>query len=737
MNEIDVYSYCPGGTGNKIKFCCANRLEDFKKIYRFMEASQFAACLKYIDGLLEKDPDRPCLLALRCGVLDAMPQKMDEYRETANRFYTLHPNNPIALVESAYTYMLSEYTRITSELETSPQKQTPEDTGSLQEKFRQLAVEVTRRLEKAFEDSNTVLYEQVLDKIGTFAESLLGMGFFEAATAWNTLLISLGPQSPYSQNAARMMQKFYMETSLPLCLRVGLSLRNAPADADWRAEFDAAVSVALQLHWTDAEKRFLKLAERPAVAACASLWYNLATLSEWHCDMNQACEYWAKCSECSDISFYDALAARVRIHFLNRFPLGDAIDVYTIRYSLKETDEVQKLLLSNPIFQQIRLTDRTDPAVLGVFELLDSPKLTTLEGLDADDIPVVTGLAFLRGRQTDREPVLEILNVLRSGVDYVREELDTLLKNSLASEPEVQPMRKISVSVDSIVRRIGIPRGTNVSQIQEIRDAHFRNVLLNHWIHFPLGVLGRKSVENAAKDPANRLPIEGVLAYLQYFVKREGLSTAPLAELREKLGLPPYPEVSAEEAGELSPLFYHELKADGLSEEALERILLKATLYSVQDLPEAFLENVAQNTTVNDLFRIRVMVLLIQRNVGTEKAEQWLREGRELCVRKNLPDDKFDIQEIQNAIVTGRLERVFRIIKHIRQDHKDNRELQEYIAGLEGYLYNLMQQTQGQAPTADTPPAQQTAPSGLWTPDQPQNNASPKAGGASGLWLPD
>ena len=99
---MDAYSLCPGGTGKKIKFCCGDFLPELQKIDRMVEGEQYLACLKHIDHLLEQEPgrDRACLLATKCELLHATDQP-EAARKTAAAFLAKHPDNQIALAESA------------------------------------------------------------------------------------------------------------------------------------------------------------------------------------------------------------------------------------------------------------------------------------------------------------------------------------------------------------------------------------------------------------------------------------------------------------------------------------------------------------------------------------------------------------------------------------------------------------------------------------------------------------
>ena len=62
---IDTYAPCPGGTGKKIKFCCADLVGDLEQLDTLVEGDQISAALDQVKRLEEKHPGRACLMATR------------------------------------------------------------------------------------------------------------------------------------------------------------------------------------------------------------------------------------------------------------------------------------------------------------------------------------------------------------------------------------------------------------------------------------------------------------------------------------------------------------------------------------------------------------------------------------------------------------------------------------------------------------------------------------------------
>ncbi len=98
--SIDRYSSCPGGTGKKIKFCCADLVSDLDKVQRMIVGRQQVSCLELINQLDATHPNRACLLASKFSLEQSLGGRQASL-PTLKRFLEHHPNNPIALAELA------------------------------------------------------------------------------------------------------------------------------------------------------------------------------------------------------------------------------------------------------------------------------------------------------------------------------------------------------------------------------------------------------------------------------------------------------------------------------------------------------------------------------------------------------------------------------------------------------------------------------------------------------------
>lgn len=689
---IDVYSLCPGGTGKKIKFCCRNRVDDFRKIYKFLDANQHTACLNFIDSLLKSDSECACLLAIRCVILKSFPERESELIGTANRFYELHPENPIAIAESAQAILLAGQKAISEKYDSLPSTQRSALAAQEREELRSVIRQTITRYEKAFSVPQPFQYEQVVLKLEGFIKMLIKAGFYESANAWTGLLPEINSGSAFQETFLKSLHQLKTSKTIQLCFRAGLKIQSAPEGTAWQEPFNSIVkNSVLKLHWSQAISEFQTLAEQfPELQRAPAYCFNLALLHEWLCDLSSAAKFWEKYLACDGVSFYDALEKQIRLSFFSECPLEDAMEICTIDFPLTDQDAVLEKLLSEPTFRRIGDL-KEDETILAAFDVLDSPRIDSLEGLEVDDIPVVVGNAILLAKQGEKNACLEVINVLQGGAAFVTEAIQELIRPWQAGEAEQTVTQSISVTLDSILRKIVLPPDLSAEKIREVKNEHCRSILLNRWIHFPLGILKQHSMKTAAAKPAMRRLVETVIYSLRYLLEREKLSTDVLAELRQTLKLPPLPEITPSMVESLPVIFYGQLKPESLTPALLERIFLIARALNANSIPREILEAAVDDPAYSAPLRIEILKNLWSLDPLEMKSTEIVKKGRALCEENHLPDVFFDIMDVAYSINEGKFQTVFDRLKHIRQEHSDDAEAMHYVSQLSQFMYGIVQ----------------------------------------------
>src|SRR5688572_4326582 len=249
-NTIDPYSLCPGGTGKKVKFCCADLVNELGQIQTMLEGGQRQACLDHIEALEKKMPDRACLVTTRALLESALGQE-GKAGTTLEGFLEKNPTNPVALAELALVYAAQR--------------------GAL------AGIEP---LQRALEADDEALSGRVVMSIARLGEMLLMDGQVLAARGHFMLAYTLYPQD---ESTLQLLARFFQAPSIPLLLKNDQTLENAPAEVAWKAEFDAAIDEARRGRWwraADVLKRISADAQDAPV-----VWKNLAILRSWLADL--------------------------------------------------------------------------------------------------------------------------------------------------------------------------------------------------------------------------------------------------------------------------------------------------------------------------------------------------------------------------------------------------------------------------------------------------------------------
>ncbi len=695
---IDVYSLCPGGSGKKIKFCCRNRIDDFRKIYKFLDANQHTACLNYMDGLLKQDSECACLLAIRCVILKAMPNREGDLIETAKRFYEYHPDNPIAIAESAQAILMEGQKAIAEKYGDLSPYERQMTMPTEREELRRVIRETMLRYEKAFATEHPFQYEQVIYKLETFVKTLIKAGFYESANAWMGLVLEMDLNPTFQEALVNTMQQFKTSRAIQLCFRVGLKVQNSRIGVPWEEEFNAIVQkYMMRLRWSEAIAEYQALVQKyPDMKKVSEFWFNMALLHEWVCDLTSAATLWEAYLGCEGISFYDALEKRIRLSFFKECLLEDEMNICTLGFPISDVEAVLERLREEPTFRlvvDVKEEKQEEGLIRAAFDILDAPVADSVENLEPEDIPVVVGNGILwRKDEEDGTPQrLEVINVLQGGAAFVTDSVQEVIAPWLNGEVTQSVTRNISVTLDSILRKIALPAGLSDEKVREIKNKHCRSILLERWIHFPLGILKNMSMEKAATYPEMRLLVETVIYALRYILEREKLNTEVLQEIREALKLSPLPKIDMSEQESISPIFFDQLKLESWTPEWLERVFFISRVFNTNNIPREILEQAVDDERVPATLRIEIVKTLWSMNPQTSHSLEIIEKGRALCEENQLPDVFFDIMEVAYSINEGRFQTVFEKIKHIRQEHGDDEEAMQYVTQLSQYMYGIIQ----------------------------------------------
>lgn len=217
---IDHYSPCPCGSGKKLKFCkCIDNVQDFERIIKLIEGEQPLAAVDRINQMLEKTPNAAWLLAMK-GELTLGLQEFDTFRETADRFHRLKPDNPLGLVMKAVSSAISQ----------------------------EPAENIARYVLDGMSESRESMPALTLTAIKLLIDALAGSGRLSMAGYWSDIFAALNGDAP-EQDSPRV------DPSINLLAKTPAKLLEDKPNAALKERLAEVISLAKTFRYSQAETK--------------------------------------------------------------------------------------------------------------------------------------------------------------------------------------------------------------------------------------------------------------------------------------------------------------------------------------------------------------------------------------------------------------------------------------------------------------------------------------------------
>ncbi len=702
---LDAYSLCPGGTGKKIKFCCPDFLSELEKIDRMIEGEQFIACIQHIDQLEEKGQCRACLMAIKSELLRVTNQ-LDGAPAYVASFVDRFPQNSTAWSESALLTAVSE--------------------GG------QAAM---GKLQRAIALCDGHIQSRVYEAAAVVGNVLIQEGHWVAGRALLQFLTTLDPQD--RETVERLIQ-IDRSAEIPLLLKSDPPMLDCPPDAPWRAKFEAATAPLKKAQWQETADRLTALAGEAADAP--AVWNHLASVRSWLADDAGAREALRKFATLS-VALEDAVESEAMAMLMSESPLGDDVEIVRWTWPVRDWQRLHESLLSDrhvvpvPVDgSQWPVDDSPPPRMAGM--LLDRVALGSDDGFSLDTMPGVLGQLLLFGRETDRAARLEIVGLTKTEADQAKAILRQAGGDSLEPEPEETLMAKTSASHQLIAHRWVPPRGAPRAQVDALLVQDFRQALLNRWPDHPLGVLGGRSLRQAAADPAARVKALAAILVMQQWSGRSP-AEFDFNDLRSQLGLPTLGPIEPQlgEVRWLPLVRLVRVEVEKLSDDDLVLAFHRAGLYHAWDAARKFARAVIDRPVfARRPERMEAYRLLAQSATTLEDGMASIDEGRRNALSNGQSCAVWDLMELSFRFGHGDVEPAMQLMQHIESRHIQEQGVAQALTQL---LINVgllnpdgtPVAAPGRRAAAEVPsPAAES--SKLWTP----GSESPGSGGK--LWTP-
>jgi len=704
---IDANSYCPCGSGKKVKFCCNDLFPELQKIDRMLSGKQFASCVQHIDRVMEKGNNRAraCLLAMKCMALGGANRR-EELINTAADFLAKHPDNQIALAESAISIA-------------------PDDALAGYKLFL-----------RAMRSAAGNFHIQTYGAMRLMATLLRQRGFPIPARELTEIICTVADNY-------ELLSAHNRDQSTPLLLRDELSFSTPPEDAPWRERFLAAMGFYMTGDWLTAAERFEAMAVE--VPDSPRVWYNLAMFRALLADNPGAIEAFRRYSAlrtAEEDGLDDAAEAEAIAMFLSDDPLGDQIDALRVEWTVKDAERSRELLLSSPLWESIDFTPASfdvedSPPPKGIFMLRDRPAPDPSEDLNLERMPRVLGQAMLFGRQTDREARLEIFEVWEDDLQAVADAVADTLGDAVEPDPKRETLEKTSAFYRMMRANWNPPRAATVEQFNALKDEYVRHVVYERWPERKLGVLDGRSPLEASADRASHPRLLGAIMVIRFLAEdtRFDLDFDPLYE---RLGLPKPAPIDPREnpLDEISTARLDRIDVERLSDQDLLEAFTRAFGFAARSALRKLSAAIIDRPSLADPSALQAAyAALAQTEFDLDRAVEYVEQARKISLAERKSCADWDIMELSLNYARGNIPEFLRLLEHIGNKHSNEPGVQETMVNILMSLGFLRPDGTPAINPADRnmmdeKAAAEPAPAGLWTPE-----AEP-AGGGGKLWMP-
>lgn len=480
---LDHYSPCPCGSGKKLKFCkCLDQPQDYEQLLKLIEGGQGVAAVDRINQLLSKTPNAAWLLAIK-GELTLSMQEIDSFKETAERFLKLKPDNPLALIMKS----------IVSSLDEEPVQN------------------AARYLLEGMSESREAMPALTLSAIRILLQSLTSSGMESMVGYWSDVLSALT-----GGNSAPEEESSQMDPNLNLLAKSPARLLDDPANADWNERLAEVLSLAKTFRYAQAETKLRSILrdfpDQPGPlshllrAQCAQLDQQGAVTTARK--LSQHLEISAE-----DRAYYTAVAFELeprhkllQTEMLSQYCEVDSPD--RIHESMQQFDFVETA--DGEGLEQVR---QYYAAIVGdevpakqIYSLFDcSLDPSESKGVAASNV----GTLVVFGKQTDKPSrVLFIAYKFPKYKATIEQVSDTLQLG--ASMPDVE----IPIS-GSYVEFLNRPRTVVGERLEGLSLEKKGELLVEDFLNVPIAAIDFKTPLEAANEEPLRGALLGLLSHLE------------------------------------------------------------------------------------------------------------------------------------------------------------------------------------------------------------------------------
>jgi len=714
---INLYDPCPCGSGKKVKFCCADLVDDMEKLDKSLQGQQYKSAMQQLERLEAKHPNHQWVLSekafLQFGLKDFTGAS-----ESVERILRDHPQHPRALSLKAIFVAINDG---------------PEDAVPVLQQVMSLD---PKRYPPEIANSMMML-ASVLQRDGY------------TASAVQHLLVA-GAYARDDKRISRLLGSILQDPETPAPLRDFEPWKPATPGSPLAPLVDKAIESARRGAFQRAFDQLETLSsEHPDDLPCLyNKGYLQAVLARQTDAANTLREYSIKIA---GSSFDEAVEAEALAQIFDDPDDRDRVEFEVWEHPVLDEDRLVECLAAapwaapEPIARE-EWTAAGEVPPQATYRILDRPKPPLGNTWTPADVPMTHGTVELFGTTTSRPAYLKYALSKLPAYEAAREKfLSSVGKFVGPGELTLSTSGHPRSAVELAVAPWLPERSSKVmlQLVRPLREKFFDEI----WPSIPQVRFDGKTPAEAALDPALQMRVQAKL--LLFELSGEEFATRDFDAWRARLGLPSLPPVTVlEELGQMPVLRLCRLEVDKLSDDNLHVLTHLAEHLGVRKLLRRAVQVTLERTpdashcghTAASMY-----AALVQTAPDTESALADLARARAAC-RTRQENATWDLLEVPIRLINEEPDEFLTVVMRLMRDYRDMLDIQRTLMQILTDYGLLTPDGQLRVPApkaaAETAPAAgglitgsapAAAPtSGLWTPDQPNPSAKPK----SGLWVP-
>ena len=599
----NVYSPCGCGSGKKLKFCCAEVVDEVIKAGRLQQQGQYNMALQALERIEKKHPGMPWTMIAKTSILLETDEPETAYH-LIEGLLKEHTKHPLAIALRASSA------------------------------FNAWGFDVAKpAIYQAFfigVDSYPHLLSNLANGI---AEDLRENQRFLAARQYFGLAMRFSPAED-QQQAYMALMRFDSDEKIPYPFRSVYKLNEyqgteGQTETIARAEHFSSIG-----QWQAATLEYEKLVE--VDKENSTVWKNLGFCRAWDGQEKEAITALRQAAELTE-NFDDAVELETVAQLIELYANEDYLDILELEYQPKDLQELISALDFHPRFERNQLSSTDALTEYSILDVL-SPGAIEDPEVSLEELPREIGNLIVPVESGSEENDATILITSVENEFPLCREVFEEVAGEFVTLPETEPQVGMTLVKPryELMTLQTIPEGTSPAIKAIVRRRLIEHKIKEDWSHLPRPALDNLSPTDASSQPEYQKKLTGSIYYLEAICGTI-LGSISVNELLDHFKLPAPAPLSIDEDQPLhllSNMQIHRLNLQDLSEDHLRHILDRSRLINHPNFVYSLIEEAisrpefAEND-VNKLQAYLALASICQEKCEFESAVGWIDRGIE------------------------------------------------------------------------------------------------------------